>query len=153
MWLLKLRGFWKVCMLMEAELDIYREENGIKKSSWKRNLKLRKSDSRNLTQSQDHYTQSYERAPRSSSCQKLLQWVKNAEKPAGSEVKIRLFQINCNLFKCSVNVTESAHFILETNVKINQNLQLTQGWSFHSYQGELNPVSFSWNFSAIFSGL
>lgn len=32
-----------------------------------------------------------------------------------------------------------------------QNLQLTQCGSSHSYQGEWNPVSFSWNFSAIFS--
>lgn len=49
------------------------EESSIKKSSWKGNLKLKKCHSRNPTQNQGHYTQSYKRAQRKSSFHKLLQ--------------------------------------------------------------------------------
>lgn len=48
-------------------------KNSIKKGSWKGNLKLKKWHSRNPTQNQGPYTQSYKRAQGNSNFHKLLQ--------------------------------------------------------------------------------
>lgn len=53
-------------MHMETELDLQREDNGIKKASWKGNIKFKKWHSRKPTQNQGQYAYSYKRAQRNS---------------------------------------------------------------------------------------